>query len=48
VSGGLLERLVTMSRRLLSALGSAKGETYLATGQTRESSLQGLHLRERA
>jgi hypothetical protein len=48
VSGGLLERLVAQSRRLLSSLASARGETYLPSGQTREPSLEGLRLRGRA
>jgi hypothetical protein len=48
VGGGLLERLVTISRRLTGTLQAARGETYLPTGRTRELAGEGLRLREKA
>jgi hypothetical protein len=48
VGGGLLERLVSLNRRLLDTLETSTGETYLASGQPRRESLGGLRLRGRA
>jgi hypothetical protein len=46
VHGGLLERLVGLSRRLLEALGQTDGETYLPSGRSRELPVDGLQLRQ--
>ena len=48
VVGGLLERMVAMSRNLLAALDAAAGESYLPNGLTRESRAKGIRLREQA
>jgi hypothetical protein len=48
VTGGLLERLVRVSRKLVDTFQAAGGETYLPTGRTRETPFRGLRLREDA
>jgi hypothetical protein len=44
--GGLLERLVTMSRNLIGTVQAARGETYEASGHTRDLPVEGLRLRK--
>jgi hypothetical protein len=48
VTGGLLERLVRVSRKIIDTFQAAGGETYLPSGRTRETPFRGLHLREEA
>ncbi len=48
IGGGLLERLVSMSRQLIGALQGASGETYLPSGRTRDLPTKGLRLAEEA
>lgn len=46
IHGGLLERLVGLSRRLLETLGQSDGEAYLPSGRSRELPVDGLQLRQ--
>ena len=48
VSGGLLARLVELSRQLIESLGPAGGDTYMPSGRTRENPVGGVGLRELA
>ncbi len=48
IGGGLLERLVALTSKLIGTLQTAGGETYLASGKTRELPFEGLRLREKA
>ena len=48
VGGGLLERLVAVTRQLVHVIDAAVGETYLPSGRTRERDLDGMRLREQA
>lgn len=48
VAGGMLERMVTIGRRLLSALGAPQGGSYLPTGRAASLDAGGLGLQERA
>ena len=48
VSGGLLERLVELSRRLIATIGTPEGDTYMASGRKREHPVGGVDLREMA
>ncbi len=47
IGGGLLERMVAMSRSLLDAL-NARGGTYLPSGRSIDFESRGLRLREQA
>jgi hypothetical protein len=47
VAGGLLERMLTVSRGLLGLVSLARDGTYLPTGRAAEFAPQGLRLRER-
>jgi hypothetical protein len=47
VEGGLLERLVALSHRLIDAI-LPSGESYLPSGRPREIAGAGLQLREKA
>lgn len=46
ISGGLLTRLVEMSRRLSAAIESARGADYMPSGRPSESGRRGLRLEE--
>jgi hypothetical protein len=46
VAGGLLERMVAISRGLLGLLGSASDGTYSREGRAKEPDARGLRLRE--
>ena len=46
MGSGLLERLVTMSRNLIAAIGGSVGESYLSNGRSRDLPLEGFQLRE--
>ena len=48
VAGGLLARVIQMSRGLLSVVTNARGGTYLSTGRTPELAVGGIRLREQA
>lgn len=47
ISGGLLERMILISRRRLDLLNSATEGTYLSNGRTSEFDARGLRLKER-
>jgi hypothetical protein len=46
VNGGLLERLLTLSRGLIGLFGAATDGTYQSTGRSSELPASGLRLRE--
>jgi hypothetical protein len=46
ISGGLLERMVSVSRRLLRLIGAAKDGTYESTGRAPEFAPNGVQLKE--
>jgi len=46
VTGGLLERLLTVSRGLLGLIGGAKDGTYQPTGRSSEYVTSGMRLKE--
>ncbi|MBZ5637226.1 MAG: hypothetical protein LAO51_00565 [Acidobacteriia bacterium] len=48
ISCGVLERMVTLRRCLLSLASAAAGESYLPTGRAKEFAPQGMRLRQRA
>ena len=48
ISGGLLERMILISRRRLELLNSATEGTYLSNGRASEFDARGLRLKERA
>jgi hypothetical protein len=48
VAGGLLARMVQLSRGLLSVLSTAREGTYLPTGRAPELAVEGIRLREQA
>ena len=48
ISCGVLERMVTLRRGLLSLAAAAAGESYLPTGRAPEFAPQGMRLRQRA
>ena len=48
IAGGLLERMVAMSRGLLDALNPVSGAGYLPSGRSTDYDSRGLRLREQA
>jgi hypothetical protein len=48
VAGGLLARMVQLSRGLLSVLSTAREGTYLPSGRAAEPAVEGVRLREQA
>jgi hypothetical protein len=48
ISGGVLERMVTIRRGLLALVADATGEVYESTGRAKELAPRGVRLRQQA